>query len=153
MTDTLSFRDATRADLPVIIAMLADDQMGGRPDDPTEPLDPAYIAAFEAIAAAPNERLIVAEVGGRIVGTMQLTLLPGLLDRGAWRGQVEAVRVVGDLRSAGIGARMIGWALDWFRANGCYRAQLTSNNDRTRAHDFYERLGWTKSHAGFKIVL
>lgn len=153
MAEALTFRDATLADLPVIVAMLAADQIGGRRDDPSEPIDPAYIAAFDAIAAAPHERLIVAEQHGRVVGTMQLSLLPGLLDRGAWRGQIEAVRVADDLRSAGIGARMIDWALDWFRANGCYRAQLTSNNDRTRAHRFYERLGWTKSHAGFKIEL
>lgn len=153
MTDALAFRDARRDDLPAIVAMLAADQIGGRRDDPAEPLDPAYAAAFDAIAAAPNERLIVVERDGRVVGTMQLTLLPGLLDRGAWRGQIEAVRVARDLRSGGIGARMIDWALDWFRANGCYRAQLTSNNDRVDAHRFYQRLGWTKSHAGFKITL
>ena len=153
MADTLTFRDAAAADLPTIVAMLAEDQIGGRRDDPSEPLDPAYLAAFGAIDAAPRERLIVAELDGRVVGTMQLTLLPGLNNRGAWRGQIESVRVAGDRRSMGLGARMIGWALDWFRRNDCFMAQLTSNNDRVAAHRFYERLGWKRSHAGFKIEL
>lgn len=149
----LAFRDATRADLPAIVRLLAEDQIGGRADDPSEPLGPAYVAAFDAIAADPNQRLIVAEIDGAIAGTMQLTLLPGLLNRGAWRGQIEAVRVAADQRSLGLGAQMIDWALAWFRERGCFMAQLTSNNDRVRAHQFYEKLGWKKSHAGFKMYL
>ncbi len=149
----LTYRDATMADLPVIIRMLAEDQIGGRKDDPSEPLDAAYLAAFDAITADPNQRLIVAEIDGAVVGTMQLSLLPGLLNRGAWRGQIEAVRVAADRRSLGLGAQMIDWAVAWFRERGCFMAQLTSNNDRTRAHAFYEKLGWAKSHAGFKLYL
>lgn len=150
---TLTYRDANVADLPAIIRMLAEDQIGGRSDDPSEPLDPAYLAAFDAITADPNQRLIVAEIDGAVVGTMQLSLLPGLLNRGAWRGQIEAVRVAADRRSLGLGAQMIDWAVAWFRERGCFMAQLTSNNDRTRAHAFYEKLGWAKSHAGFKLYL
>lgn len=149
----LTFRDATRTDLPTIVRLLAEDQIGGRADDPSAPLDPAYLAAFDAIERDPDHRLIVAEIEGAIAGTMQLTLLPGLLNRGAWRGQIEAVRVAADQRSLGLGARMIGWALAWFREHGCFMAQLTSNNDRARAHAFYEKLGWAKSHAGFKLYL
>ena len=149
----LTFRDAARAALPTIVRLLAEDQIGGRADDPSEPLDSAYFAAFEAIERDPNQRLIVAEIDRAIIGTMQLTLLPGLLNRGAWRGQIEAVRVAADQRSLGLGARMIDWALGWFRERGCFMAQLTSNNDRARAHAFYERLGWAKSHAGFKLYL
>jgi len=149
----LTYRDATAADLPTIIRLLAEDQIGGRTDDPSEPLDPVYAAAFAAIDADPNQRLIVAELDGAIAGTMQLSLLPGLLNRGAWRGQIEAVRIAAAQRSLGLGAEMIDYALAWFRDHGCFMAQLTSNNDRTRAHAFYEKLGWQKSHAGFRLYL
>ena len=149
----LTYRDATTADLPAIIAMLAAEQIGGRKDDPAEPLDPAYLAAFEAIDSDPRQRLIVAELDGAVVGTMQLSWLPGLINRGAWRGQIEAVRIAADKRSLGLGAAMIGWAVERFRESGCFMAQLTSNNDRVAAHRFYERLGWKKSHSGFKLIL
>jgi GNAT superfamily N-acetyltransferase len=147
------YRDATPADLPILIAMLADGQIGGRADNPTEPLDPAYLAAFEAIERDPNQRLIVAELDGGVVGTMLLSCLPGLLNHGAWRGQIEAVRIASGKRSLGLGSAMIGWAVEYFRKRGCYAAQLTSNNDRADAHRFYERLGWKKSHSGFKLKL
>jgi len=147
------FRDAILADLPTIVAMLAEEQIGGRADDPSEPLDPTYLAAFAAIDRDPNQRLIVAELDGAIVGTMQLSWLPGLLNHGAWRGQIEAVRIASDRRSLGLGAAMIGWAVERFRERGCFMAQLTSNNDRVAAHRFYERLGWKKSHSGFKLEL
>lgn len=149
----LSFRDATCADLPTIIALLAQDQIGGRRDEASDPLDPGYVAAFRAIDSDHNQRLIVAELEGAIVGTMQLTYLPGLLNRGAWRGQIEAVRIAHGKRSDGLGAEMIGWAAEQCRMRGCFLAQLTSNNDRAAAHRFYERLGWKKSHAGFKLYL
>lgn len=147
------FRDAILADLPTIVAMLAEEQIGGRADDPSEPLDPTYLAAFAAIDRDPNQRLIVAELDGAIVGTMQLSWLPGLLNHGAWRGQIEAVRIASDRRSLGLGAAMIGWAVERFRERGCFMAQLTSNNERVAAHRFYERLGWKKSHSGFKLEL
>ena len=73
--------------------------------------------------------------------------------RSAWRGQIEAVRVSGSLRGRGIGAEMIDWAVEQCRARGCGMVQLTSDKSRTAAHRFYERLGWTRSHEGFKIKL
>ncbi|MFA5970307.1 MAG: GNAT family N-acetyltransferase [Sphingomonas sp.] len=149
----LVVRDALAADLPVIVAMLAEDQIGGNPDNPAEPLDPAYLSAFAAIDADPNQRLLVAELGGKVVGTMQLSFLPGISNHGAWRGQIEAVRVVRAHRSAGLGAAMIAWAVARCRERECSHAQLTSNATRTDAHRFYERLGWKKSHAGFKLHL
>jgi GNAT superfamily N-acetyltransferase len=149
----VTYRDAAEADLPAIVRLLAEDQIGGRKDDPGPPLDPVYAAAFAAIQADPNQRLIVAEIHGAVIGTMQLSFLPGLLNRGAWRGQIEAVRIAADQRGLGLGADMIGWAVEQCRARGCFMAQLTSNNDRQAAHRFYERLGWQKSHAGFKLYL
>ena len=153
MDGQVSFRDATLADLPAIVALLAEDTLGEKREDPSLPLDPRYIAAFATIAANPDQRQIVAEREGAVIGTMQLTFIPGIAFKGAWRGQIEAVRVAGHLRGGGIGAAMIGWAVEQCRARGCAMVQLTSDKSRDRAHAFYERLGWTRSHEGFKLKL
>lgn len=149
----LTIRRATREDLADIVAMLADDDLGAAREDASLPLDPGYIAAFEAIDADPRQLLAVALQGGDIVGTMQLTCLPGLSMKGAWHGLIEAVRVVRPLRGSGIGGKMIEWALDHFRRRGCVIAQLSSSKSRTQAHKFYERLGFTASHIGMKRKL
>ena len=148
-----TFRDATLADLPAIVALLAEDTLGEKREDASLPLDPAYERAFHLIDANPDQRQIVAEKGGAVIGTMQLTFIPGIAFRGAWRAQIEAVRVAGSLRGQGIGAKMINWAVEQCRARQCRMVQLTSDKSRDAAHRFYERLGWTRSHEGFKIKL
>ncbi|MBN8846204.1 MAG: GNAT family N-acetyltransferase [Sphingomonadales bacterium] len=147
----LILRDATEADLPAILAMLAEDTIPpGREADLS---DPRYLAAFEAIDADPNQRLIAAELDGRVVGTMQLSFLPGLSFIGSWRGLIEAVRIVGDLRGQKLGERMILWAVEQCRARDCKLVQLTSSAKRTDAHRFYARLGFVQSHVGMKLHL
>lgn len=144
-------RDAEAADLPAILALLAEDTIP--PDRETDPADPRYRSAFHAIEADPNQRLIAAELGGRVVGTMQLTFLPGLSFRGSWRGLIEAVRIAGDLRGQRLGERMILWAVEQCRARDCKLVQLTSSASRTAAHRFYARLGFVQSHVGMKLHL
>ena len=103
---SLDIREATKADLPAIIVMLADDTLGEDREDLSEPLDPAYLAAFRAIDADPNQQLIVAAQDGAIVVTLQLIFLPGLYYKGAWRGQIEAVRIARDICNQGLGAQV-----------------------------------------------
>jgi GNAT superfamily N-acetyltransferase len=153
MADALRMREATSDDLPAIVALLADDENGALREDARLPLDPGYVAAFDAIAALPNQELIVAEQDGRIVGTMQLSYLPGLSFRGRWRGQIEAVRIASAMRGHGLGTAMIEWAVERCRARGCKMVQLTSKRTRLDAHRFYERMGWDQSHSGFKLML
>ena len=150
---SLSYRDATLDDLPAIVAMLADDIKGAAREDASLPLDPGYLAAFAAITAAPNMRLVVAELEGRVVGTVQIAVLPGLSRKGASRGYLEAVRISSDLRGEGLGAELVSWAVDYCRAAGCGMVQLTTQRDRVDAHRFYERLGWERSHIGYKLHL
>jgi GNAT superfamily N-acetyltransferase len=149
----LAMRDATEGDLPAIIAMLVDDDLGRLREDNKLPLDPGYLAAFHAIEADANQHLFVAERDGEVVGTFQLSFLPGLSYKGAWRGQIEAVRIASHLRGEGLGAAMIAWAIDRCRARQCRIVQLSSNAERTRAHAFYERLGFVGSHLGMKLTL
>jgi ribosomal protein S18 acetylase RimI-like enzyme len=151
-TDVL-IRRATAADLPAIVAMLADDHLGTAREDASVPLAAGYCAAFEAISADPNQFLAVAEQAGEVVGTLQLSFLPGLSHKGAWRGQVEAVRVAASQRGSGLGQRMMEWAVAQSRARGCNIVQLTTDKSRKDAHRFYDRLGFRASHEGYKLKL
>ena len=149
----LVIRDATHHEIPAIIAMLADDEKGRLREDVNGSLDPGYTAAFTAITTDPNQRLLVAEQDGEIVGTFQLSFLPGLSHRGAWRGQIEAVRIAREQRGGGLGREMIEWAIARCRERGCHLVQLSTHRGRDRAHAFYERLGFEPSHVGMKLYL
>lgn len=144
-------RPATAADLPAIVAMLADDPLGARRESPDD-LTP-YRTAFERLDQDPNQRLVVAVHDGRTVGTLQLTIIPGLSRRGATRAIIEGVRIHADHRGSGLGTLLIEWAIDAARHEGCHLVQLTSDASRTDAHRFYERLGFEASHVGFKLPL
>jgi GNAT superfamily N-acetyltransferase len=148
---TVTLRRAVPDDLPEVVALLAADQLGVH-REAADDLQP-YRAAFDAITADPAHLLVVAVEAGRVVGTMQLSFIPGLARRGAWRAQVEAVRVHENVRNRGVGARMIGWAIDESRRRGCALVQLTTDKRRTDAHRFYERLGFVGSHEGMKLHL
>lgn len=144
------FRRATAGDLPAIVALLADDMLGASREVPG---DPAYDAAFTAIAADANQFLAVVEEGGRIVGCLQLSFIPGLSRRGMWRGQIESVRIAASHRGAGLGRRMFAWAIEECRARGCGLVQLTTDKARPDARRFYESLGFVASHEGMKLAL
>ncbi|MBW6399015.1 GNAT family N-acetyltransferase [Roseomonas sp. HJA6] len=144
------FRRAVAADVPAIVALLADDVLGAAREQPG---DPAYDAAFAAIETDPNQLLAVAEQDGAVVGCLQLTFLPGLSHRGVWRGQIESVRVAAGRRGSGLGRRFLGWAVEQCRARGCAMVQLTTSNSRTEARRFYESLGFVASHQGMKLGL
>lgn len=146
----LTIRAATRADLPAIVRMLAEDELGSQRERFETPLPQSYYTAFEAITADGNHELIVAELDGQVVGTLQLTFLPSLSYQGRTRAQVESVRVQQRFRSQGIGAVMMEWAIERARQRGCHLMQLTSHDSRKDAHRFYERLGFKKSHIGMK---
>jgi GNAT superfamily N-acetyltransferase len=147
----LEIRRARREDVPAIVAMLADDPLGAARE--TDPGFIGYQIAFEEISADPHQALVVAERGGEVVATMQLTFIPGISRRGARRALVEAVRVRGDQRGAGLGRELMQWAIDEARASGCAVIQLTSDKSRPDAHRFYESLGFKASHVGMKLTL
>ena len=143
-------RRAVAGDVPGLVRLLVDDAIsaGRETDDPAP-----YQAAFARIDGDPAQLLVVGEVDGALVCTLQLTVIPGLSRAGALRGQVEAVRVHADLRGQGIGEAMMRWAVTELRARGCAVAQLTTDKRRLDAHRFYARLGWKATHEGFKLQL
>jgi L-amino acid N-acyltransferase YncA len=151
MTD-VAIRPATADDVPAIIAMLADDPLGATRESPDD-LTP-YQAAFTAIEADPNQVLVVADRNGEVIGTLQLTIIPGLSRKGSTRALVEAVRVAATARNSGLGTTLMEWSIAEARARGCAVLQLTSDKTRTDAPRFYtDRLGFTNSHEGFKLAL
>lgn len=149
----LVFRAATRDDLPVLIALIADDQLGQARDDASLPLDQRYLDAFAAIERDDNQMLVAVQQAGAVIGCFQLTFIPGISRRGAWRGQIESVRVAREKRGAGLGTAMFKWAIAECRRRGCNLVQLTTDKSRKDAHRFYERLGFKASHDGMKLAL
>ncbi|MEU3916527.1 GNAT family N-acetyltransferase [Streptomyces sp. NPDC029004] len=147
----LDIRPAVLDDIPAIVAMLADDPLGAQRESPDD-LAP-YTAAFERLSQDPNQIQAVAVRADQVVGTLQLTIIPGLARRGSTRSIIEGVRIHADERGAGLGTRLIEWAIDESRRQKCQLVQLTSNASRTDARRFYERLGFEASHVGFKLLL
>jgi GNAT superfamily N-acetyltransferase len=153
VSHALQFRPPSLDDLPAILALIADDMLGiGREGGDSAP-SAAHLQAWAAIEADPNNELMLACLGGRTVGFLQITWIPGLSRQGAWRAQVEAVRVASDLRAQGIGRAMMEEVLQRARTRGCRLLQLTSDKLRGDAHRFYLNLGFVASHEGMKLDL
>jgi GNAT superfamily N-acetyltransferase len=147
-------RTARRGDLRPLVALLADDELGSRRDGIDDPADlVAYERAFEAIDRDSAHVLLVADDDVGVVGTLQVSFLPGLTRRGSWRAQIEAVRVASALRGQGLGSQLIRWAVEEATERGCALVQLTTHKQRTDAHRFYERLGFHATHEGMKLPL
>ena len=151
--DEFTFRRAVASDVAAIVELLADDQLGASRESAAGSADDAYGRAFVAVDADPHQFLCVMEAGEEIVGTLQLTFIPGLGRLGAWRGQIEAVRIAAVRRGQRLGEAMIAWAVEECRSRGCALVQLTTDRARTDAHRFYDRLGFEASHIGYKLML
>ncbi|WP_313066755.1 GNAT family N-acetyltransferase [Achromobacter animicus] len=147
------FRRARAADLPAIVAMLADDDLGAGREDASVPLNPRYVAAFKAIEQDSNQFLAVVEQDSQLVGCLQLSFIPGLSRLGLWRGQIESVRIASAFRGGGLGRAMFEWAIEQCRSQGCGLVQLTTDRARPDARRFYESLGFKASHDGMKLSL
>jgi len=153
MDEPIAIRSARRDEVPRIVSLLADDAIGSRREDTTDPLPAAYWQAFDEMAAQPGNLLLVAAAGGDIAGCLQLTMIPGLSRRGSKRAQIEGVRVSSSRRGRGIGEMLVRHAIGMAREAGCGLVQLTSDNARIDARRFYERLGFVASHVGMKLSL
>jgi GNAT superfamily N-acetyltransferase len=149
----LTFRNARPDDLRFILELIVEDSVISTGDNPADAGHADYANALAAIDADPNEEMLVVENDGERVGCFQLSYLPGLMRRGMWRGQIEVVHVGDAWQNRGFGSEMMRWAVERCRQRGCGLVQLTSNKKRPDAHRFYERLGFLRSHEGFKIYL
>jgi GNAT superfamily N-acetyltransferase len=151
--EELTFRLARREDVPAIVRMLADDELGSQREKFQEPLPEAYYSAFEKISVDVNHELIVAELNGKLIGTLHLMFLPSISFQGGLRAQIESLRVDTKCRNLGIGKEMMNWAIERAKERGAHVVQLTTHLTRKDAHRFYERLGFKGSHLGMKLSL
>jgi GNAT superfamily N-acetyltransferase len=147
------FRRARRADVPHIVRMLADDELGSQRECYETPLPEPYYKAFEEIDRDPNHELVVAEQNGEVIGILQLMFLPSLSYQGGLRSQVESVRIDRKYQNKGIGTEMMKYVIERAKMRGAHVMQLTSHQSRKDAHRFYERLGFKRTHAGMKLNL
>jgi N-acetylglutamate synthase-like GNAT family acetyltransferase len=145
------FRGAKISDLTEIVRLLGDDDLGSQREKISGEIEPSYTSAFEAISTDPHNNVYVVEREGKVMGCLQLTKIPNLSFSGAWRGQIEGVRIDKSLRGSGIGTEFFKWTLERARQSGCKIVQLTMNTARTDTHRFYENLGFIASHTGFKL--
>jgi ribosomal protein S18 acetylase RimI-like enzyme len=149
--ESISIRPARREDVAGIVAMLADDHLGSARERVEDPLPASYYEAFARVERDQNIQLVVVESEGRVVGCLQLAILPGLSSQGGRRGLLEDVRVASDCRSRGIGEQLVQWAVTEAKARGCNLVELLTHQTRTDAQRFYKRLGFTASHVGMTV--
>lgn len=149
----VTFRRARRSDLPAIVRLLADDELGSQRERFEDPLPDSYNAAFVSIDSDSNHELIVAELAGKVVGTLHLMFLPSVSSQGGLRAQIESVRVDDTLRGQGIGSALMKWSIERARERSAHLVQLTTHLTRKDAHRFYERLGFKGTHLGMKLSL
>ena len=149
----ITFRLARRADLPSIVRMLADDELGSQRERYEDPLPQAYYAAFEQVDSDPNHELVIAELNREVVGIVHLMFLPTISFQGSLRAQIESVRVDKNYRNRGIGNEMLKWTIKRASERGAHVLQLTTHQSRADAHRFYVRLGFKGTHLGMKLSL
>lgn len=144
-------REARPVDLEGILGLLAEDAIRAF----EEPADPTVRqrAALAELIRDPAHEVLIDERAGRIVATAQVSWLRVLIYDGGLICQIESVRTASDLRGQGIGRALMEYVVRRARERGCARIQLATNAQRTRAHKFYERLGFTPSHVGMKLQL
>jgi ribosomal protein S18 acetylase RimI-like enzyme len=146
-------RPAVRDDVPAVVRLLADDPLGSGREQATDTLPDAYWRAFDAMTVQRGNELLVADDDGAVVACLQLTIIPGISRLGAFRAQIEGVRVHSDYRGRGIGELLMTYAIGRARDAGCQLVQLTTDRSRPDALRFYERLGFVASHVGMKMPL
>ena len=153
MKSRLDYRLAVESDLPAIVGMLADDELGAAREDFQVPLPPSYLDAFRNIVSDENQELTVVELDGEIAATFHLTFVQYLTYRGGVRAQIEAVRVSSGMRGQGLGKQIFQYAIQRARDKGAHLVQLTTDQQRPDALRFYQQLGFVNSHNGMKLHL
>ncbi len=153
ISPALVVESAILADVPGIVGVYADDQVGHASDGWTEERREIYERGFHAIMANPGIELYVARRGGQVAGVIQVLFVPHISNLGATRCILESVFVSAAARGQGVGAAMIAFAEERARARGAQVVSLSSNGKRLDAHRFYERHGYAKSHVAFRKKL
>jgi GNAT superfamily N-acetyltransferase len=149
----IRIRRATSDDLGAVVGLLTSGEVNIPPQNMGPTLQEHYLVAFEAISADANNELVVAEMNDKVVGTMQLTFIPGITYEGGVRMHIEGVAVSLEHRNQGIGTQLMGHAISKARQRGCCVVQLMTPKRRSEVHRFYQKLGFSLTHEGAKLEL
>jgi len=150
----LIIRRAKQKDVPAIVELIANDELGRLRENFKTPLPEQYLNAFDKVNADQNQELMVRlNETGDVIGTLQLSFIQYLTYQGGIRAQIEAVRMHENYRNKGIGQELIKWAIDRAEERGAHVVQLTTDKKRDTAVKFYEKLGFIASHKGMKLHL
>ncbi|MHA7864539.1 GNAT family N-acetyltransferase [Flagellimonas marinaquae] len=148
----MKFRKATINDVPTIVEMIADDELGKARENYAIPLPKTYFDAFERIDSDNNQELtVVVDEKDEVVGVFQLTFIPYLTYQGGIRAQIEGVRVNKTYRNQGVGKTIFQWAIQRAKERNAHLLQLTTDKQRPDAIRFYESLGFKASHEDMKM--
>lgn len=155
MTEVRDFtlRSAEEKDLPEIVRLLIEDELGATREHFSDPLLPRYREAFQAIIEDKNQALLIVEYQNQVIGTCHLTFMPSLSFKGSWRLNIENIHIDKKFQNQGAGTWMLQRAIDLGRERGCKIVQLTTNKKRFRAQAFYKKLGFEATHEGMKRYL
>ncbi|KON88795.1 GNAT family acetyltransferase [Sporosarcina globispora] len=148
----MHFRKANEEDLPAIVRLLADDELGAKRERYEESLPDCYYKAFKGIEAQAGNQIILAIDGQMVIGCLQLTIIPGLARQGMKRAQIEGVRVDQRCRGKGVGEALFNEAISIAKSEECGLVQLTTDKQRDDAHRFYNKMGFIASHEGMKLI-
>ena len=140
----IMIREAKEQDLQDILTLYNQPDMDG---DCLEPEQARQI--FYKMKTYPDYRVYVAQIDENIVGTFTLAILDNMVHRGSNTGIIESVAVYADHQGQGIGKAMMKHAMDLCREKKCYKVSLSSGMKRTKAHHFYEKLGFKKHGYSF----
>src|SRR5690625_1631984 len=149
----MEFRKANEGDVHAIVRLLADDELGSQRERFEVPLPTAYFEAFKAIESQVGNQIILAVENQKVIGCLQLTIIPGLARQGMKRAQIEGVRIDRKYRGKKVGEKLFKEAISIAKSENCGLVQLTTDKQRGDAHRFYEKLGFSASHEGMKLIL
>lgn len=130
---SIRLRPVRRDDVPRLTVLL--DQLGYPSDE--ESVRPRVDHWLDD----PSSRLLGADDDGSLVGVAALHVVPMLEVTGRF-GRLVALIVDDRYRGRGVGGLLVSAAEQEARAAGCLHLEVTSSRHRTRAHEFYERLGY-----------
>jgi len=153
MSKSTTFRRAEATDIKAIVELIWNDGLRQADSVAPDPDQEKYLPAFYAIAADPNQYLVIAEnEQGEVVATCQLTVIPYLafFDK---RLQVEYVRVSPAHQGKGVGRELFDWIESYAREQKVSRIQLTTDKRRQDAQAFYKALGYEATHEGMKFKI
>lgn len=136
MSDTI-VRPAESHDLNGVLALYRHLHAVDAPADPA-----AVTATWAALLQSGLTTVMVADVGGVLVSSCMIAIIPNLTRGARSFGVIENVVTDPDYRCHGLGRRVLAAALERAWAAGCYKVMLATGSQRPETLRFYAGAGF-----------